>query len=120
MSNERHHVTIEGTGPDRKVKFTCTAEPTADCRSYPMCDCEFYVWNDAGTHDQEGHVRVPGQECITGQWFAIEAAVYAGDDGDDVRDDYAPEVGSGPITTTWLEDYPEWDWKVVPPEQVNA
>lgn len=123
LATFHHTVTVttrivdEGTEDEQRVvdrvTFKCRAAADADCRTYPDCDCESWSWNDAGTHDEAGHERKPGHRCWLADWFDVDGACYVGDDGDDMRDDQVPAVDrSGPITTTWCEDYIEWDWAV--------
>ena len=103
----------EGTRDERRyverVVFVCSAPEDGDCRTYPQCDCESWQWSPDGTTDEEGHPRVSGQECWLGSWFENDAAVYGGDDYDDMRDDCVPAVDrSGPIVLTGFTEYPEW------------
>jgi len=125
-----HSVTVtttlddEGT-PDEcrsveQVKFTCTAETDAECRTYPDgCGCESFEWNKAGTHDTEGHLRTSGNRCWMQDWFENESAVYIGDDEDDMRDDRVPAINrTGLIIVTYSDEWIEWDWFT--PEQPKS
>jgi hypothetical protein len=125
MSDKLHTVTVttrlddEGTEDERRrvdqIKFTCTAAADAECRTYPKdCGCERFVWNEARTHDVEGHARTSGNECWMQDWFDCEGAVFTGDDADDMRDDCAPAIDrTGLITTSWMDEWIEWDWAEV-------
>ncbi|MFC5930901.1 hypothetical protein D6T64_11965 [Cryobacterium melibiosiphilum] len=121
MNSKFHTVTVitklddEETEDERRVvdtvTFACTAPADAECRSYPNCDCEWFNWNDARTHDGEGHARVSGRECSLQGWFDNGNAVYEGDDSDDMRDDYVPAIDrTGHITTSWMDEWPQWEW----------
>ena len=114
-----HTVTVttrlddEGTPDEARavdsVTFTCDAPPEADCRSWPDCGCESWSWDETGERDTNGHERIPGQKCWLTDWFDAEAAVYVGDDYDDMRDDCIPAVDrTGEITVRWVDEYPEW------------
>jgi len=129
MSANPHAVTVttlvedEGTEDERRVvdrvTFTCTAPGNDDCRTYPDCDCESWTWNDARTHDQDGHERVPGQECWLAGWFDNEGAIYIGDNYDDMRDDCVPAISrSGPVKTSQGDECPEWEWDGEDPDNV--
>lgn len=128
MSTKFHTVTVktrlddEGTEDERRVvddvTFACSEPFDAECRSYPECDCERFNWNEAKTHDVEGHPRVTGRECSLQGWFENGMAVYVGDDYDDMRDDCAAAVDrTGLITTSWMDEWPEWEWAT---EEVTA
>ncbi|TFD27468.1 hypothetical protein [Cryobacterium cryoconiti] len=95
-----------------QVKFTCTAPAEAECRTYPdSCGCESFAWNEARTHDIEGHPRTIGNECWMQGWFDNEGAVYVGDGVDDMRDDYVPAVNrTGLVVISPIEEWIEWDW----------
>ncbi|MFE6966859.1 hypothetical protein ACFVAJ_17245 [Agromyces sp. NPDC057679] len=94
-----------------EVAFTCTAPDDAECRSYPECDCESWTWNDDRTGDEWGHPRVPGRQCWLAGWFDAEGAIYAGINGDEMRDDLIPARDfSGPIITTWCHEWVEWEF----------
>lgn len=121
-----HTVTVttglryEGTDDERRyvqsVTFTCTAPSIADCRRYPDCDCDVWRWNDAETHDRNGHLRTPGHECWLADWFAGDGHCYTGDDFDDMRDDCVPAIDrSGTITTRFVEEHIEWDFEAAAP-----
>lgn len=123
LATFHHTVTVttrivdEGTENEQRVvdriTFKCRAAADADCRTYPDCDCESWSWNDAGTHDEAGHERKHGRRCWLADWFDADGACYVGEGADDMRDDQVPALDrSGPITTTWCEDYIEWDWAV--------
>lgn len=117
-----HTVTVttalddEGTPDESRrvesIKFACSAPPDADCRTYPeSCGCDYFEWNEAKTHDVEGHERVSGKDCWLTDWFANEGAVYTGDDYDDMRDDCLPAIDrTGHIVTTNNDEYVEWEW----------
>lgn len=91
------------------ITFSCDSPPDADCRRWPDCGCESWRWNEAGTHDENGHERIPGQKCWLTDWFDAEGAIYTGDDYDDMRDDYVPAIDrSGEITVRWCDEWPEW------------
>lgn len=117
-----HSVTVttkaddEGTPDEHRwvdqIKFTCTASADAECRTYPQhCGCEAFEWNEARTHDVEGHPRTSGNDCWMQDWFDAEGATYIGDDQDDMRDDYVPAVDrSGLIVVSFVEEWIEWDW----------
>ena len=107
----------EGTEKEQRVvesvKFTCTAPDTADCHTYPKCDCEQWRWDEGKTHDDNGHERVSGQKCWLIDWFDNDdMAVYSGSDADYGRNDYVPAVDrSGAISTQFMEvEYVEWSW----------
>ena len=117
-----HSVTVttllddEGT-PDEcrrvdKVKFTCTAEADAECRTYPdSCGCESFEWNEAGTHDIEGHPRTSGNECWMQDWFENQGAMFEGADAVDMRDDHVPAINrTGLVVVSFVEEWIEWDW----------
>ncbi|WP_120338112.1 hypothetical protein [Cryobacterium soli] len=117
-----HSVTVttkvedEGT-PDEcrrvdEVKFTCTAAMDAECRTYPKhCGCEAFEWNEAETHDIEGHPRVSGNDCWMQDWFDNPGASYIGDDQDDMRDDCVPAIArTGLIIVSFVDEWIEWDW----------
>ena len=121
MSSKFHTVTVttkldgEGTEDESRVvdtvTFACTAPAYADCRKYPECDCERFNWNEARTHDVEGHPRITGRECFIEGWFDSGMAVYEGDDYDDMRDDGVPAIDhTGLITESWMDEWPQWDW----------
>lgn len=103
------------------VTFVCTAPEDADCRTYPAdCGCEAWQWDDAGTADEAGHPREPGQVCWLSDWFDAEQAVYTGDDGDDMRDDYVPAIDrAGHIRVRWMDEWVEWDWATPEPHVVQ-
>jgi hypothetical protein len=118
-----HSVTVttkvedEGTPDEHRwvdeIKFTCTAAPDAECRTYPeSCGCESFEWNEARTHDVEGHPRLSGQQCWMQDWFDNSpSASYIGDDQDDMRDDYVPATDrTGLIIVTFQDEWIEWDW----------
>ena len=129
MTANTHSVTVttrledQGTEDERRVvdrvTFTCTAPDTADCRTYPKCDCESWSWNEAGTHDEDGHARVPGQECWIAGWIDNEMGSYTGADADEMRDDYVPAVDrSGPISARSIDgEYLEWNWASSPEQE---
>ena len=121
MSTSYHTVTVtteledEGTEDERRVvdtvKFACSAPDDAECRKYPNCDCERFDYNEARTHDGSGHPRIEGQECSLQGWVENGMAVYVGDDYDDMRNDCTPAFDrTGPITTAWMDEWPEWEW----------
>lgn len=115
-----HHVVTvtttledEGTPDERRyverVVFACSAEPDAECRTYPDCECESWLWSDDGKSDIHDHPRIAGRQCWMTDWFENEGAVYEGSDFDDMRDDCVPAVDrSGPIVFTGFFDYPTW------------
>jgi hypothetical protein len=114
-----HTVTVttrvedEGTPNEFRViesiTFKCDAPQDADCRRWPDCGCESWEWNEAGTHDQNEHERVPGQKCWLTDWFDAEGAIYVGDDYDDMRADCVPAIDrTGEITVAWSDEWPEW------------
>lgn len=117
-----HSVTVttavddEGTADEYRivdrVKFTCSAPPEAECRTYPKhCGCERFEWNEARTHDVEGHPRTSGNDCWMQDWFDSEGAVYQGNDGDDMRDDCVPAIDrTGLVIVTFSDEWIEWDW----------
>lgn len=113
--------------PDVEVRMVCTAPPDAECRTYPVCDCEvFSVCEDpeehaerehtaTGRHDEEGHPYEPGRDCWVKSWFDLgdEGHVYVGADANDARDDGVPAVvRSGEVDVTGFvpEGYVEWQW----------
>lgn len=110
------HVEDEGTADEwrcvDRVTFRCSADAGADCRTYPQCGCEYWVYDDAEPSvDQCGHPRVAGQQCWIESWFENDAAAYVGDDRDDGREDGVPAVErSGPITVQMTQEWPEWEW----------
>lgn len=125
-----HTVTVttrvedEGTEDERRrvdrIVFTCDAGPDADCRRYPDCDCETFVYVNDRNEDTSGHERVPGRSCLLADWFSAEGASYVGDDYDDMRDDGVPAIDrSGPIDVSWHE-WPEWTFRETPDHMVGG
>lgn len=122
-----HSVTVttrlddEGTEDERRtverITFACTAPEDAVCRTYPhSCGCEVFEWNEAGTHDVAGHPRTTGNPCWMQDWFDAEGAVYSGDDGDDMRDDYVPAIDrTGLVIVSFVDEWIEWEWFTAEP-----
>jgi hypothetical protein len=134
----KHHVvTVEVIHDEPHVKFACSAPEDGVCRTYPKtahgpdwvgCECEAWFecdeshdedsecgrTDDDPTHDQNGHVYEPGQECWVTSWFQAGDgnAVYTGPDGDESRDDCVPAVArTGPVDISFVEgEYVEWVW----------
>lgn len=108
-----HRVTVTLAEPDEDgwrgdpdVTFTCTAPKDADCRTYPECDCEWWIIEDG--HDQEGHPVVTGRECWVRSWFDNDAIPYAGSDDD--GDGFPTIERSGTTLVSTEDDYPQWVW----------
>lgn len=86
------------------LKFECRGNATSKCHQYPdACGCESFPC---------GHPYVSHEKCWMQDWFDSESASYEGDDGDHMEPGGLPRdvTRSGPITTSWEEEYVAWEW----------
>jgi hypothetical protein len=93
-----HEVKITRTVDGPRINFTCNADPTADCRNYPDCECESW-------EQDHPHPSAPHDKCWMQDWFDNDGT----DPQIDTLSDVEYTVGmKGPIWTSFQEDYIEW------------
>ena len=95
MAENQHHHTITD---DLKIEFTCNGDRSSLCHQYPDCECE--TWSEGHPHPMASHDR-----CWMQDWFD--------NDGTDPQTETLTDVEyttgmSGPIWTSFQEDYVEW------------
>lgn len=86
------------------LKFECRGNRTAECHQYPeSCGCESFPC---------GHPYISHEQCWMQDWFDSNCVSYAGEDNDDMQEGCLPRdvTRSGPITTSWEDEYVEWEW----------
>ncbi|WP_066298889.1 hypothetical protein [Arthrobacter luteolus] len=120
-TSNTHKVSLK-EGPNRTTvpHFECLGSASAACRIYPACDCE--SWNEHHAKDYgPGHEPVQQDECWLHGWFDNDAAVYAGEDATDMRDNGLPDVlrQEGTIEYSFCEEWIEW-WFVTDPAEAAA
>lgn len=110
-SNTHHVILEEGPNGTTVPRFECKGSPSAACRIYPACDCE--SWNDNHTKDYgPGHEPVQHDGCWLQGWFANVAAVYAGEDATEMRDNGLPDTlrEEGTIEYSFCDEWIEWSF----------
>lgn len=111
-----HRVTLKA-GPNGTTvpRFECQGSASAACHIYPACDCE--SWNDDHAKDYgPGHEPVQQDECWLQGWFDNDAAVYAGEDATDMRDNGLPDTlcQEGAIEYSFCDEWIEWSFAASP------
>ncbi|WKN53798.1 hypothetical protein HJ581_0008300 [Rhodococcus opacus] len=95
-----HEVKITRTVDGPRIEFTCNADPTADCRNYPDCECESW-------EQDHPHPTAPHDKCWMQDWFDNGGTVPSVDG----FDEHDLAVGmKGPIKTYFCTDYIEWEF----------
>lgn len=104
MPEHLHTVRITGTAEHPKIEFTCHGGRDAECHSYPDCRCESWV---RGNHE---HPFVLHDECWMQAWFDNGGTDPTAEDPITLADcGYRPGM-SGPIKTSFCEEYLEWEF----------
>lgn len=96
--------TSDGWRDAPSLKFECRGDATAECHQYPdSCGCESFPC---------GHPYVSHAKCWMQDWFDTNSASYEGEDGDFMAEGGLPRdvTRSGPISTSWEEEYVAWEW----------
>ena len=100
-----HWAKITGDPRNPQIEFTCHGDRSAECHSYPDCDCESYMLG--AEFDNQGHPFVPHDECWMQSWFRTESLDPPPDELAD--NDLLPGM-SGPIKAWGNDEYLEWEF----------
>lgn len=106
-----HYAELTASAPDMHgnreaptLKFECRGDSNAKCHQYPdSCGCESWPC---------GHPYVSHEKCWMQDWFDTNCVSYSGEDNDDMEEGGLPRniSRSGPISTSWEEEYVAWEW----------
>ncbi|MFI6215673.1 hypothetical protein ACIBCD_27085 [Nocardia brasiliensis] len=108
MSEHLHFVAITGEADRPKIEFTCRGDRTAECHSYPDCECASW---DTDHEEQYGHPAVAHDQCWMQEWFQNEDTHPYWETLPDF--DYRPGM-SGPVTASFDSECVEWEFVADP------
>lgn len=102
MTTNPHTVTVTIDDGDTHVAFTCAGDEASPCHQYPDCECE--DWGDDCNHQP-----LPHAECWMQAWFDAPCIAYVDESGE-VDPGGPGSARSGPIKTSFEDDYVAWWW----------